>query len=191
MATDTRTRMIESAARLVQARGYHGVSLKDILSESSAPRGSLYFHFPGGKEALVLEAMRVGIDEATRVLRECLDAAASPADGVRDFFRAAAREMTVSNYAFGCPVAPIVLDTPGLDSELAAACRAAFDEWMRIYRDALVASGMESGRAERLSRTILASLEGALIMSRSSRSSAVIEEIGEEMALLITGARRS
>jgi TetR/AcrR family transcriptional regulator, lmrAB and yxaGH operons repressor len=188
MGTDTRTRMIETAARLIQARGYHGVSLNDILSESGAPRGSLYFHFPGGKESLVLEAMRVGIEEADRVLKECLDAADNPADGVRAFFEAAAREMSDSDYAFGCPVAPIVLDTPGLDSKLAEACQAAFDHWERLYRDALIASGVEPGRAGRLARTILAGLEGALIMARSDRNAGCIREVGEEMALMIAAA---
>ncbi|TIV49083.1 MAG: helix-turn-helix transcriptional regulator, partial [Mesorhizobium sp.] len=48
MATDTRTRMIEATALLIRRRGYHGTSLNDILSASGAPRGSLYFHFPGG-----------------------------------------------------------------------------------------------------------------------------------------------
>ena len=55
MATDTRTRMIEATALLLRRRGYHGTSLNDILSASGAPRGSLYFHFPGGKDQLVIE----------------------------------------------------------------------------------------------------------------------------------------
>ena len=57
MASNTRKKMIETTARLVQAKGYHGTSLNEILKKSDAPRGSLYFHFPGGKKTLVLEAM--------------------------------------------------------------------------------------------------------------------------------------
>ena len=55
MAKDTRTRMLETTARLLQHRGFYGTALSDILEQSGAPRGSLYFHFPGGKEQLVLE----------------------------------------------------------------------------------------------------------------------------------------
>lgn len=177
--------MIETTARLVQVRGYHGVSLNDILSESGAPRGSLYFHFPGGKTALVLEAMRVGIAEASRVLRACLEQADNPADGVRSFFRAAAREMVDSVYLFGCPVAPIVLDTPDMDSELARTCQAALEEWEGLYRSALESAGVAPGRAARLARTILAGLEGALIMARSERSVAPLEDVGDQMAEMI------
>ncbi|MCC5812083.1 MAG: TetR/AcrR family transcriptional regulator [Ectothiorhodospiraceae bacterium] len=185
MSRDTRARMIETTARLIQTRGLHGVSLSDILNESGAPRGSLYFHFPGGKEALVLEAMRAGIDEATRILRECLANAKHPAAGVQSFFQAAAGEMTDSNYAFGCPVAPIVLDGPGADSELADACQAAFDEWMDLYREALIKAGLKPKRAGRLARMIVASLEGALIMARSERSTNCITQVGDELAALI------
>lgn len=185
MATDTRNRMISTTARLIQERGLHGVSMRDILAESGAPRGSLYFHFPGGKEALVHEAMRIGIDEATRVLRECLDHAEHPAEGVRAFFRAATDEMVASGYAFGCPVAPIVLDAPGFESELAATCKTAFREWTDMYQGALVDAGMEPDSAATLARMIVASLEGALIMARSERDAACITQVGEEVAALI------
>ncbi|TGW02048.1 TetR/AcrR family transcriptional regulator, partial [Mesorhizobium sp. M2D.F.Ca.ET.145.01.1.1] len=61
MATDTRTRMIEATALLLRRRGYHGTSLNDILTASGAPRGSLYFHFPGGKDQLVIEVTRASV----------------------------------------------------------------------------------------------------------------------------------
>ncbi len=189
MGNNTKSRMIETTLRLIQARGLHGVSLNDILSESGAPRGSLYFHFPGGKEALVLKAMQSGIETASQALRESLAGAADPAEGVRAFFRAAAAEMTDAEYTFGCPVAPIILDAPEVSTELAAACRAGLEEWTRMYRDALEAAGITPARAARLARVIVASLEGALIMARSQRSSAIITEVGDEVAALISAGR--
>ncbi len=186
MGTDTRTRMIETTLRLIQIRGLHGVSLNDILNESAAPRGSLYFHFPGGKEALVLEAMQAGITEASQVLRQCLDQAGHPSDGVRAFFQAATTEMADSDYTFGCPVAPIILDAPGVSTELAAACRAALDQWTVMYRDKLVSAGLSANRANRLARMIVAGLEGALMMARSYRDTSVITEVGDELADLIS-----
>ena len=191
MATDTKDRMIEATARLIQARGLHGVSLSDILGESGAPRGSLYFHFPGGKESVVLEAMQAGIREATDILSECLRSADDPAVGVRAFFQAAADEMAESGYLFGCPVGSIVLDAPSADSELAAACQAAFREWTQMYRDTLETAGLAPKRAERLARAIVASLEGALMMARSERDAARIEEVGDEIAEMVGQALRS
>jgi TetR/AcrR family transcriptional regulator, lmrAB and yxaGH operons repressor len=188
MASNTRARMIETTARLIQARGLHGVSLSEVLEESGAPRGSLYFHFPGGKNDLILQAMQAGAAEATRVLRDCLDGADQVEEGVRSFFRVVANEMAESGYAFGCPIAAVVLDAPAFGSELETACRAAVDEWVGTYRDALIAAGLVPARATSLARTILACLEGALIIARSERDSACITQVGDEVASIITAA---
>ena len=188
MKPDTRTRMIETTARLVQTHGLHGVSLSDILSESGAPRGSLYFHFPGGKNELMQAALQSGIKEATDALRDCLAEADNPAEGVQQFFRVTARELVESDFAFGCPVAAIVLDRPDIESELAKTCQAAFDQWARMYRDALMAAGVPPGRAGSLALTVLASLEGALMMARSEQSAIPVDEVGKEVSELIAGA---
>ncbi len=135
---------------------------------------------------LILEAVRVGIEEATRVLRKCLEEAEDPAAGVREFFQAAAHEMLDSEYLFGCPVAPIVLDTPDMDTDLARTCQAGLDEWESLYRSALESAGVPAGRAARVARTILAAMEGALMMARSKRSAAPLEEVGDEMAEMIS-----
>jgi TetR/AcrR family transcriptional regulator, lmrAB and yxaGH operons repressor len=49
---DTRSRILVSALRLFRKHGYHGVGLNDILETAGAPKGSLYHHFPGGKEEI-------------------------------------------------------------------------------------------------------------------------------------------
>src|ERR1700742_1795816 len=53
--SDAKDRMIVAARRLFREHGYRGTALSDVITESTAPRGSLYFHFPGGKEELAGE----------------------------------------------------------------------------------------------------------------------------------------
>jgi TetR/AcrR family transcriptional repressor of lmrAB and yxaGH operons len=55
--TDSRSRMIHAAAELFRQRGYHATTFSDVVRESGAPRGSTYFHFPGGKQELAREAI--------------------------------------------------------------------------------------------------------------------------------------
>src|SRR6476661_9270328 len=68
---DSKEKTVVAAAKLLCQRGYHGTALNDILDAAGSPRGSLYFHFPNGKEeigesALTLagEAVRQGIVRA-------------------------------------------------------------------------------------------------------------------------------
>ncbi|MDQ2631261.1 MAG: TetR/AcrR family transcriptional regulator, partial [Actinomycetota bacterium] len=56
--SDARDRMIRSAATLFRERGVEGTAFADVLEHSSTPRGSVYHHFPGGKQQLAEEATR-------------------------------------------------------------------------------------------------------------------------------------
>lgn len=187
MAKGTRTRMIETTAGLVHRRGFHGTSLNEILEQSGAPRGSLYYHFPGGKEELVLEATREGVAVITQVLSEILTEASDPADGVRAFFGAAAGELRNSRYVFGCPVAPIVLDSPE-SSALAEVCREALEEWQRVLVEGLDSAGIEHGRAESLATVIICGLEGGLLLARARRDTAPLETVAEELTSMVRSA---
>jgi AcrR family transcriptional regulator len=57
VTTDTRARMINSAALLLREHGVAGTSIARVLEHSQGPRGSVQFHFPGGKAQLLTEAL--------------------------------------------------------------------------------------------------------------------------------------
>ena len=188
MATDTRARMLETTARLLQHRGYHGTPLSDILRESGAPRGSLYFHFPGGKEQLAIEATRAGIEETTSMLREILAAADDPARGARAFVEAAAGIMGESGYTFGCPVAPVILDAHANIPELADLCRRAFEEWTGVLTGAFTQAGILPERASALALLVCASLEGGMLVSRAYRETEPMQTLAIEIESAIRSA---
>lgn len=50
--TSDRDNILRTASRLFRKQGYHATGLNQITAESGAPRGSLYYYFPGGKEEL-------------------------------------------------------------------------------------------------------------------------------------------
>src|SRR3954452_23532078 len=58
----TRERMVVSAALLMRERGARATSIDDVLAHAGAPRGSVYHHFPGGREQLVREATELASD---------------------------------------------------------------------------------------------------------------------------------
>ena len=179
--------MIETTAALVHRQGFHGTSLNEILEQSGAPRGSLYYHFPGGKEELVLEATRQGVAIVTQLLKEVLTGSPDPADGVHAFVEAAASQLHDSGYVFGCPVAPIVLDSPE-SSALAEVCQEAFEEWQQVLVEGLGSAGIERGRAESLATMIVCGLEGGLLLARSRRDIAPLDVVAKELASMVRSA---
>jgi TetR/AcrR family transcriptional regulator, lmrAB and yxaGH operons repressor len=179
--------MIETTAGLVHRQGFHGTSLNEILEQSGAPRGSLYYHFPGGKEELVLEATRQGVARITQFLNEIFSEAPDTAEAVRAFIEAAAHELRDSGFVFGCPVAPIILDSPE-SSVLAETCREALEEWQQVLVEGLGSAGIQQGRVESLATVIVCGLEGGLIWARSRRDIAPLDAVAEELASMVRSA---
>src|SRR2546428_9777433 len=62
VSNESRTKMVRSAASLIRRRGLSRASLADIVADSGAPRGSIYQHFPQGKDQLAKEAIRATSD---------------------------------------------------------------------------------------------------------------------------------
>jgi TetR/AcrR family transcriptional repressor of lmrAB and yxaGH operons len=188
MATNTSTRMLDTTARLLQQRGYHGTSLNDILAASAAPRGSLYFHFPGGKDQLVFEASRAAVDRVTQHRREVLAAASSPAAAVRAFADSIVLLLEETDYQLGCPIAPIVLDGTSEVTDLSELCRQTFEEWIGLLREAFAEAGIAKQRAEALALLTQSSFEGALLIARAYRDSSPVLTVAAEVEVMVAAA---
>ncbi|MBZ9868073.1 TetR/AcrR family transcriptional regulator [Mesorhizobium sp. CA15] len=188
MATDTRTRMIEATALLIRQRGYHGTSLNDILSASAAPRGSLYFHFPGGKDQLVVEVTRASVAHVTERLGAALLEESDPAVAVHHIYQSVARMLEENEFSLGCPVAPVVLDAPNDVPDLVEICRSAFEQWIGLLRQAFVRAGVPERRAQALALLVESSLEGLMVIARATRDRAPVQAVADEVAGLVEQA---
>ncbi|UCI06169.1 TetR/AcrR family transcriptional regulator [Mesorhizobium sp. B1-1-8] len=188
MATDTRTRMIEATALLLRRRGYHGTSLNDILSASGTPRGSLYFHFPGGKDQLVIEVTRDSVADVTERLGTALAAENDPAVAVHHIYQSVGRMLEENEFSLGCPIAPVVLDSPNDMPELAEICRTAFEQWIGLLRQAFVRAGVPERRAQALALLVESSLEGLMVIARATRDRTPLLAVADEVAALVEQA---
>lgn len=72
-----------AAARVFHERGYHRAKMEDIARAVDLTAGSLYHHFPQGKQQILLMVLSAGLDQITARLNEILASPASPADKLR------------------------------------------------------------------------------------------------------------
>ncbi|MEV4310878.1 TetR/AcrR family transcriptional regulator [Actinocrispum sp. NPDC049592] len=166
--TDTRDRVLRTAATLFRAQGYHATGLNQVLAEGGAPKGSLYFHFPGGKEQLAVEALQLSAAEFGQELRT-----AGSLDGA---LKVLGDRLEASGFRDGCPVATVALDVASESDQIRAACESAYAMWERMIADALTARNVPN--ANDLAPVILAMIEGALLRARTQRSTAPLQQVG-------------
>lgn len=188
MAQDTRTRLMDVAADLVQDRGYHGLAIAELLTLSDAPRGSLYFHFPDGKDQLVATVTREGVAAVTESLRETLAAEKSAGRAIRRILETAATALEASDFRFGSPTAPLVLDGLQAGSEIATLTGEAYAGWIALFETALTASGVAARRAASLALLVEASFEGLLIISRAQRDATALRNGARELEEIVDAA---
>jgi TetR/AcrR family transcriptional regulator, lmrAB and yxaGH operons repressor len=188
MTESTRERFLTAAAKLLQERGYRGTSLNDILAASGAPRGSLYYHFPGGKEELVREATRREVRFITDYMLTAFRESAGPVEAIRAYVEGAREHTRTGGFLLGCPVASLVLDSPEASSSIRAVCEDALAEWHGILREGMVAGGVRPDRADALATLILTAVEGALIVARSQRDTQALDTVAEELASAVSTA---
>jgi len=174
--------MVRSAASLIRRRGLSGASFADIVADSGAPRGSIYHHFPQGKDQLAKEAIRATSEWVLAKQGAC--AAKTPV-GVLECFIDLWRQVVVaSNGAAGCVVAGVAVDTMPDATELMAAVRAAFDSWVDSLASQLRATGFPAARSRTLAVAALAAMEGALILCRAERSVEPLETVAGQLKRL-------
>ncbi|MBF6165559.1 TetR/AcrR family transcriptional regulator [Streptomyces gardneri] len=179
--TETRGKLVDAARTLVERHGYYGAGLNQILAASGAPRGSLYFHFPGGKDELVAAAIAQAGKEIAALIDtiEPGDAAAAASRLLRVF----GDRLEASDWQQGCPVATVALDVAAANDAVQAECAAAYAAWQQALRLRLRADGREN--ADDLAATVLAMVEGALLLARAQRSREPLERVERTLHALL------
>jgi AcrR family transcriptional regulator len=182
---DTRTRILEASEELFRRQGLTGTGIKQILAQAEAPFGSLYHHFPGGKDELAAETIRrAGVHYAVVVL-EALNEHTDPADAVRAAFEGAAQTLVDTDYADACPVETVALEVACTNEPLRKATAEVFQSWIDGLASWLEQHGVEPCGAAGLAVVILSALEGAFVLARSTRSTDPLTKCGHAMASLI------
>lgn len=189
MATDTeptsRDRILESAILLMKQSGLSGAGINQILAHSGAPKGSMYYHFPGGKIQIASEALRLYGQRVAGVFEKILAGKKKPADKIRALFAFAAGRVESGDFNESCAAGAVALDLQTDVAEL----QPVVAEVMNAWKEILAAHLPQKTAARRLAFAglVISTIEGAYIRSRAERSTAPFEEAGQLLATAVTG----
>jgi TetR/AcrR family transcriptional repressor of lmrAB and yxaGH operons len=187
---ETRARLIAGTRELIEEQGYFGTGLNQVLAATGAPRGSLYFHFPGGKDQLVAAALVQSGQEVADLLTTLAAEGADAAALTERLTEVFAERLARSDYTKGCPIATVALEVAGTNEPLRAVCAEVYESWQHILAEQLAAGGFRPTEASTAAGQALALMEGAALLASVRRSREPLDDARHAVLHLI-GAEKS
>lgn len=183
----TRQRIVEVAAPLFNQHGFEGCSMQDLMEATGLEKGGLYRHF-SSKEELAAEAFRYALKNAVKTRTAGLESVGSPLDQLHYLIRRFVEEP--SFMAGGCPLMNTAIDADDGNAVLRKLVLDAIEDW-KTRLAAIVQEGIRrreirrSVDPRRIANTIVATLEGALMISRLEGSRIALRDAQESLTVLL------
>ncbi len=184
----TRDRIIVATNELFRRQGYNGTTIAQISTASEATIGSMYHFFPGGKEALAAEVIRITSGVYRDLFLAISAEAANPVQAFSDFFAGAAAVLEDSGYIDPCPIGGIAREVANTSEPLRQAASAAFQLWIDAASSYLRSAGVPEATSRELANLFVATVEGTFVVSRTQRSPEALLAAGKHVGEL---ARRA
>lgn len=186
---NARDQIIQTTCTLLESQGYHATGLNQIVKESGAPKGSLYYYFPEGKEAIAEEAIRSATASVVQRIRENMSSADDPAEAVKTFAEMIAHHVEASGFQSGGPLTTVALETATSSPRLNEVCREAYEAMRKAFEEKLLTCGFAAANAADLSLVILAAMEGGILLSRTHHSGAPLRSVGNYLCIMLNAAK--
>lgn len=181
----TRDRILEATAELYRRQGMAATGLKQISGAARAPFGSIYHHFPGGKEAITAEVIRCeGVRYGEFVGAQL--AQTDPATGIPQMFENAGRLMESQDYSEACSIETIALEVAGTNEMLRQESATVFEGWLAGIAAWFGRLDITEEQSRRLALITLTALEGAFVLCRTLRSVEPIVIAGQGVQAAVT-----
>src|SRR5260221_5485394 len=179
MQKDSREEMIEGALTLLAQKGLQATSFSEVLKFTKAPRGSIYHHFPGGKDELVAEALRL-LEKRTVGLIKELDS--SKPEKITEGFLGLWRYLLVNfDFSTGCSAVAVTVATSS--PKLLERSVSIFDAWQNILTEKFIKAGFSQKQAAEFATTLIAASEGAVVMSPAANTIEPFERVAKQLML--------
>jgi len=182
----TRQKIVELAAPIFNQHGYAGSSMHDVMQATGLEKGGLYRHF-GSKEELAAESFRYALNQTIQVRSEGLDTISSALEKLRHIVRQFVR--VPSPTPGGCPLMNTAVDADDGNPVLRKLAAEAVSDW-KCRLTVIIEDGMrrreirKSANSRRIANTVIAALEGALMISRVEGNRTALCDVQESLESL-------
>lgn len=178
-----RDKLVLSTIDLMRRHGVAGTGITAILERSHVARRSIYLNFPNGKTELVQEATRVAGNFLDQQIATALQQP-TPQKSLDAFIAGWKKVVAESDFAAGCPIAAAGLARSS-EPEIADIAGETFIRWRDAISRSLRDHGFPKSTAHALANTVLAAVEGAVVMAQAEKSLAPLDDVHRQLRLLL------
>ncbi len=166
---DIRSRLIEATFQEVFENGYNGASLTKILKRANTQKGSMYHHFSSKKD-MVINMIEEKIETRIETKWEALK---NQDEDILDLLIEILEDKNSWDLVNGCPLGNLLQESLNQDKDFAEILTTILKKWKDVFNKALE-KAKKNGElkkeieSEKISTFLIASLEGALLLSKKS-----------------------
>ena len=170
--TETRDRILTTAAELIHERGVAATSIDDILAASGTGKSQFYLYFES-KDELVRDVLGHNLDVILST-QEALLEKLSTWKGIKTWLDALADTHKRQGLVGGCRIGALAAEMAERDEDLRTALAEAFSRW-----ESFLAAGLETMRdrgallagadPRALAETTMASIQGGYLLSTTKK----------------------
>ncbi|MFR3240204.1 MAG: TetR/AcrR family transcriptional regulator [Megamonas funiformis] len=193
MKTNTKDIFIDTASSLFANQGYHATGISEILKKSNAPKGSLYYYFPQGKEQLAQEALQKTAEKISTEILDVLAKASTPLEGLQQHLiyiaqkieKYIAQKIEKDLFQPNVSISLIALETFSSNEIIRLECERTFQQIQNIYKNSFLKMDLQEEYADFLAMTMVMLTEGAITLSLTKKNTQPLHQLANNLPLLI------
>ena len=160
----TRDLLVKATSEIIQKKGYHGTGMSAIIEAVGVPKGSLYHHFPEGKDALISASLKYYASTKGEHFKLAMKGKKTATRGLQAIVDLFINYLEHTGYNKGCPIAAVALDVSSENEALRKTCTSIFDMWQKELQSYLVYKEVKNPKFK--AEAFLIGLEGSLSPTR-------------------------
>ena len=188
----TREAILEAATGLMHLKGYQATTLDDVLRESGVGKGNFYYHFKSKEDlgyAILDQVVSVFLE---RTLDPCFSETSTPRlTQIRCFLDRVLEAQRERNCVGGCVLGNLAAELSDVHEGFRERLSGVFKAWRERLTGAL-AQAQAAGcvrpecRPDAVAQFLVASLEGAILVTKLTKDITVMERCVEELKRYLT-----
>ena len=189
LVKDRRSEILDAAAHLITERGFRETSIDDVIKSSKLSGKSHFYHYFKSKEELGYEVLNRQFERfAERGLAILREPMIDPLERLYLFVDTVVAAQAQRGFKGGSPFGNLAAEMADAHEGFRKRIEIVFERWASQIQSLLWEARpqlVDAVDAARLSRFIIATLEGALLMSRVQRDLTALQGIATDLKRFI------